>query len=325
MARKKSFRKIKFLIYFILILLIGGYIYFNLTYPVTIPATNMEIGSSQKQIERGKYLVKHVTVCLSCHSSRDWSRFSGPIIPGTEGMGGEKFEEGFPGTFYAGNITPAGIGEWTDGEVLRAITTGVTRDNRVLYPIMPYPEYHALTVDDLYSIIGYIRTLKPIVNEVPESSINFPMNLIVKTIPPESYIPIAHIDESNTLEYGKYIATIAVCKTCHTLIEGGKFNNDMNFAGGTEFMTGRGIVRSSNITPDIETGIGRWTREDFLNRFRHYADKNIKGNPDEYNTPMPWFSYSGMTERDLDAIYEYLKTVPPVHNKITGFTIAKTK
>jgi hypothetical protein len=324
-SRKKFFRFLKYMFLFLIVLLIGGYIYFNLAYPVTAAAPQVEIYPTQDRIERGNYLVNHVTICLDCHSQRDWTKFSGPVIPGTEGMGGEKFEEGLPGTLYADNITPSGIGEWTNGEVLRAITTGVTKDNRVLFPLMPYPEYHSLTMEDLYSIISYIRTLKPIVHEVPLSSIDFPMNLIVKTIPPKSYTPISFNDKPNSIDYGKYLVTIAACKNCHTPMERGKFIDNLNFAGGTQFQIEGGVVRSSNITPDIETGIGRWTKEDFLNRFKQYANKVIEVKPGELNTPMPWGQFAGMKDEDLSAIYDYLKTIPPVHNKIDRFDQSQKK
>ncbi len=314
--RKKFFRFLKYFFLFIIILIIGGYIYFNLTYPITRPATEVEIYPTQKRIDRGSYLVNHVTVCLPCHSQRDWSLFSGPVVPGTEGMGGFKFEDGVPGTIYASNITPSGLGEWTNGEVLRAITTGVTKANRVLYPIMPYPEYHQMAMEDLYSVISYIRSLKPIVQEVPLSTIDFPMNLIIKTIPPEAYIPVTSIDESKNVDYGRYLVAIAGCRSCHTPMDKGKFVDDQDLAGGTPFPLNESAAMSSNITPDIETGIGSWTKDDFLTRFKQYENKIIKVKPDEFNTPMPWTLYAGMTEQDLNAIYDYLKTVPPVHNKI---------
>ena len=320
MSKRKSGRKflklLKYFFLFIAVVLIGGYIYFNLTYPKTLPATEVEIYPTQARIERGDYLVNHVTACLTCHSQRDWKIFSGPVIPGTEGMGGQKFEEGLPGTFYAPNITPSGIGEWTNGEVLRAITTGVSRSNRVLFPLMPYPEYHNLAMEDLYSIISYVRGLEPIVNEVQLSSIDFPMSMIVKTIPPESYNPITSINEENSVEYGKYLVTIAGCRNCHTPMERGEFLDDLNYAGGTQFEIDGKIVNSANITPDIETGIGRWTKDDFLDRFQQYKNKVIQVNRGEFNTPMPWTIYAGMNERDLNTIYDYLKTIPPVHHKV---------
>ena len=80
-----------------------------------------------------------------------------------------------------------------------------------------------------------------------------------------------------------------------------------------------GIVSSSNITPDIETGIGRWTKEDFLNRFKEYTNKISTVKPGELNTPMPWGQFAGMKDEDISAIYDYLKTIPPVHHKVDRF------
>ncbi|MBL0274424.1 MAG: hypothetical protein IPQ06_15500 [Chitinophagaceae bacterium] len=80
-------------------------------------------------MERGEYLALHVAGCIDCHSKRDFAKFSGPVIPGTEGGGGLVFDQkfGLPGILYGKNITPdneTGIGTWTDEEILRAMTQG---------------------------------------------------------------------------------------------------------------------------------------------------------------------------------------------------------
>jgi hypothetical protein len=76
-------------------------------------------------VARGQYLANYVTICVDCHSERDWSRFSGPIVAGSFGKGGELFDQqfGFPGSFRARNITPSGISRYSDGELFRVITT----------------------------------------------------------------------------------------------------------------------------------------------------------------------------------------------------------
>jgi len=72
-------------------------------------ASNKE-DSVKKVIARGEYLANHVAPCMDCHSKRDFTKFSGPVIPGTEGMGGEVFDNklmaDIPGVVYARNITP---------------------------------------------------------------------------------------------------------------------------------------------------------------------------------------------------------------------------
>jgi mono/diheme cytochrome c family protein len=154
-------------------------------YPAVGAAPDLKVESTTAQIERGKYLANHVAVCIDCHSQRNWNIFAGPLVPRTEGKGGEKFDKkfGFPGTFYSGNITPAGIGNWTDGEIYRAITSGVSKNGKPFFPIMPYINYNTMDTEDVKAIIAYLHTLKPIENKVPESSPNFPVNFMLRTIP----------------------------------------------------------------------------------------------------------------------------------------------
>src|SRR5690606_23576248 len=78
----------------------------------------MQVEITEAKVERGKYLAYHVMMCADCHSSRDFSKFSGPPHPGTEFVGGDVFDQstGFPGRFISSNITPFGVGDWTDGE-----------------------------------------------------------------------------------------------------------------------------------------------------------------------------------------------------------------
>lgn len=298
-------------------------IYFNMKFPDVDAAQTITIDRTPERVARGAYLANHVTVCIDCHSTRDWTKFSGPIVPGTEGRGGEEFPEAV-GLLVASNITPAAIGRYTDGELLRVITCGATRENKALFPLMPYPMYNSLTQEDAYAIVAYLRTLKPIENTVKESTLNFPLNLIVKTIPLKSFVPSSEPDRSNPVEYGKYLTTIAACEGCHTPRDDkGQNLPGMMLAGGNGFSLPGGTVRALNITPDDETGIGRWTKEEFIARFRSFlAPEAMEAAlaPTDFNTPMPWIMYAGMTDVDLGAIYDYLRTVKAVNNRVEKFT-----
>ncbi|MDH7605067.1 MAG: hypothetical protein QHH13_09220 [Melioribacter sp.] len=304
-------------------------IYFNSTYPKVDLPSNKKIEFSEARLERGKYLANHVTVCIDCHSIRDWTKYSGPVKPNTLGMGGEIFDENFagvPGVIYSKNITPYNISRYSDGELMRVITNGVTKESEALFPLMPYMGYNKLTEEDLYSIIVYIRSLEPIKNEVPERSLHFPVNFLVKTIPPKSYNPSSEPDKNNTIEYGKYLVTIAGCVHCHTEMVKGEPVIEKAFAGGFEFNFPSGKIKSANITPDKETGIGLWTREQFIKRFKMMEpDSNVipSVGPKDFNTPMPWTMYAGMTNADLGAIYDYLKTLKPIRNNVIRFTPSK--
>ncbi len=328
---KKMFRVLGIIVSIIVLVLIGGLIYFNSTYPKVDPPANIKVVATPEKMARGKYLANHVTLCVDCHSTRDWMRFAGPYVNGTEGKGGDKFDEslGFPGTIYAKNITPAGIGNWTDGELLRAITSGVNKYNEALFPLMPYFNFAQLSQDDLESIIVYIRSLSPIKNDVPKTELNFPLNYIVKTLPLQTYKAPKPIDKNNHVEYGKYLITIASCNDCHTPSEKGEPIKGMDYAGGSQFDLPSGVLTSANLTPDLETGIGSWTKERFIKQFKSFDSDSAKHVPanifKEYNTVMPWTMFAGMTEEDLGAIYEYLRTIPPVKNKVVKFKAAKNQ
>ncbi len=310
----------------VIVLVIAFLIYFNSSFPKVDPPSNEKVEITPARLERGKYLAHHVSLCIDCHSTRDWSKYSGPITPGTLGRGGEKFDEetvGIPGVLYSKNITPAGISTYTDGELIRVITTGVTNKGVALFPLMPYLGYNNYTKEDLYSIIAYIRSLEPIKNDIPERSLNFPLNLIVKTIPPKSFKPSPEPNKNNPAEYGKYLVTIAACFDCHTQMVKGDYVMEKSFAGGREFHLPGGVVRTANITPEPISGIGAWTKDVFVARFKSMdPEKNppAQTGMKDFNTMMPWTMFSGMTDEDLGAIYEFLRTVKPVKNPVVKFT-----
>ena len=224
---------------------------------------------------------------------------------------------------YAKNITPAAIGNWTDGELYRLITAGVNKNNEALFPLMPYLSYSIMDPDDVQSIICYIRTLKPVSNNVPESKLNFPLNYIVRTMPKDP-APMKRPPESDRVNYGHYLARLAGCSDCHTPMAKGEPIPGKEFAGGNEFVISNyGTVRSANITPNKNTGIGNWTEDFFVERFKYYDNpekKYIKINPGELQTYMPWTLFAGMKENDLRAIYSYLKTLKAVDNRVIKFT-----
>lgn len=302
--------------------------YLKFALPNIDEAPKLKADNSPEKIERGRYLANHVTVCVDCHSTRDWSRFSGPIVEGTEGKGGEIFDQkfGFPGRYTSKNITPAGIGNWTDGELFRTITTGVDKNGKALFPVMPFHYYGQMDEEDIKCIIAYIRTLKPIENKPEESVSDFPMNLIINTIPhkanPQKLPPLTDV-----VNYGKYIANAASCIECHTPFEKGKLVEGKDYAGGREFPFPNGsVIRSSNITTDLETGIGSWTKEQFVSIFRVRSDSATlvkKLNPDDFNSIMPWTMYGKMTTQDLEALFAYLQTLKPIKNDVVKFSPKK--
>lgn len=322
----KKFKKIALgtlLIIVVVFVSMLGYIKFALPNIEAAPVLKVEL--TPERIARGEYLANHVSVCIDCHSTRDWSRFSGPPTPGTLGKGGDLFDQkfGFPGVYYAKNITPEGISRYTDGELFRTITTGVSKEGRAMFPVMPFHYYGQMDEEDIKSIIAYIRTLAPIKSQVPESKSDFPMNFIINTIPHKaSFTKLP--PKTDVINYGKYLTNAASCVECHTRFEKGSLVAGTEFGGGREFPFPDGsIVRAANISSDEETGIGGWDDETFVSLFKAHSDSatlNTKLNLGDFNSIMPWTMFGKMHDEDLKAIFAYLKTVKPISNNVVKFT-----
>lgn len=324
----KTFLKIVGGLLLVVVLLVAGAVmWLTVRKPAQRPASAERIEATPERLARGKYLVHHVADCLSCHSDHLMT-FGVPIKPGTEGQGGFPFgpEFGVPGVVCAQNITSdpeTGLGNWTDGEILRAMREGIDREGNALFPMMPYVGYRELADEDAKSIVVYLRTLKPIRNETPPKKIDFPVNLLVKFAPKPVQASVMAPKRSDSVAYGKYLTIIGGCHECHTPHnEKNELIADKAFAGGWEMRGPWGRNFTANLTPHPSTYVGRATREEWIGRFKSFASmsaENAPAPPKGRNTIMPWLAFGGMTEEDLGAIYDYLKTVKPIENNVNAF------
>jgi hypothetical protein len=328
---KTVFKVVGIVLLVIVALAATGVSYLALRQPSQRPASAERVEATPERIERGRYLVNHVSVCFDCHSERT-SAYGLPFKPGSEGVRGFVWDTkiGFPGTLAASNLTPdpdTGLGKWTDGEIIRAIREGVDRAGNALFPTMPYDHLRHMSDEDAKSMVAYLRTLKPIRYEKPKKSLNPPLNFIEKFKPEPLEAPVPLPDKANTLAYGKYLTHIAICAFCHTpRDEKGQPIPGKEFAGGREMRMPWFRVVTANITPHPSTFMGKATKEEFVGRFRAFANYTADTAPEApkgHETLMPWISYSRMTDEDLGAIYDYLKSIPPIENRVNPFPDAK--
>ena len=243
-------------------------------------------------------------------------------------MGGAVFDQklmGLPGTFYAKNITSdtaTGIGNWTDAEILRAITQGISKNGDSLFPIMPYTHFSQLAKQDLLDIVAFIRTLPPIENKVPTRQLMAPISVLFASVPntlEQNKRPLA----TDKIAYGKYLVNMASCQTCHTPVNN-KGEPGEPFSGGFTFHTPGFTVNTANITSDSATGLGAWTEERFLNKFKTYREPSgYIFDPKEKNTLMPWSEFAKLNNDDLSAIFAYIKTIKPVKHLVEKYPLAK--
>lgn len=285
-------------------------------------APEVKAPEGEAVVARGKYLADNVLGCTECHSKRDWSQLGAPIVPGSEfGGGGLVFDEHllmngeeFPGTAQAPNISQHledGIGAWTDGEILRAFREGVNKDGDALFPFMPYTNYKNLSDEDALAVVAYLRTIPPKAGKTVETDLNFPLNFIVNSIPQPLEGPVSN-PATDAVSRGKYLVVNGGCQDCHSPQERGEAVKGHEYSGGVVIQAAKykeiGTVVTSNITPDPETGLGKVTKEQFVQMIREGKGKD--GRP--LNPIMPWYYMRAQTDEDLGAIWAYLQTLPPI-------------
>jgi mono/diheme cytochrome c family protein len=128
--------------------------------------------------------------------------------------------------------------------------------------------------------------------------------------------PPAEADEAQ-IARGRYLVGIAGCSDCHT--PGGMMGAaDMKrYLGGSDVgfsIPGEGVYVGENLTPDKETGLGAWTSDQIVTAIRN--GKRPDGSV--LSGVMPYASFSRLTDEDAAAIAAFLKSIPPVNNKVVG-------
>ena len=267
------------------------------------PATAAE--DQAALLKRGTYLVNGPIACANCHTPR------GPdmsLLPNMSFAGGFKIvDPAFE--VYTANITPdkdTGIGTWTDAQIITAIREGKTREGKIIFPPMPVPTYNNMSDDDVKAVVAFLHTVKPIHHEVPQSKYNIPQ----QAMPPAKSLPAP--PKSDKVAYGRYIVTaLAHCFECHS-------GPDAHGAPDPEHRLGAGgflitlapgaTVMTPNITPDPDTGIGKWSDADI----KKALTEGIRPGGRHLSPPMPFPFFKNMTNEDLDAVIAFICTIPPI-------------
>jgi cytochrome c553 len=294
---------------------------FYVLLPKARAAQEMKAPNTPEAVERGRYLAHHVAVCVGCHSKVDESLPGEPLVDGHLGEGRDfGVLPGFPGHIRSRNITSDkthGIGAWTDGEIVRAMREGISRDGKPLFPMMPYQAYaKTMSDEDALAIVAYLRTLPPSSNDPGRMQVDFPVSMFARMAPAPLGQPAGGQPPSG-VDRGNWLLIAASCHDCHdTFDDKHEPIPGKTLAGGNEFpIPGKGKVYSANITSDKATGIGAYSDEDLLRVLNEGVGKNGR---QLYG--MPWPYYKGMTDEDKRALIAALRTVPPVVNAVPART-----
>ena len=266
--------------------------------------------STVSQIQQGEYLAR-AGDCVSCHSA-----------PGEEPYsGGLKLITPF-GYMLTPNITPdpeTGIGDWSAEDFYRAVQDGVNKRGHYLYPVMPYDFYTKATRADIDAIFAYLRTLKPVKNEVEVNHLSFPFDIRLSMIAwRELYfnegVQKPDATRSASWNRGAYLVEgFGHCSDCHS---------PRNLLGGIEKSKDQtGAVVDGwfalNLTANIANGLGSWSVADIATYLKTgaYPGKTTALGP---MAEVVHNSLSYLTDADAQSVAEYLKTLPANSTLHTG-------
>ncbi|MEP7236150.1 MAG: c-type cytochrome [Ignavibacteriota bacterium] len=312
----KKFIKIAGIILGCVILLIIGFIGYlkvaGMPSYSDVRRPDIKVTITPERVARGRKIA--TLLCYDCHYNPSTGKLSGHRLPEIPDIFGE---------IYSHNITSDkvnGIGDWTDGEVLYFLRTGIHKNNEYVPPYMP--KFPHVAEEDMQSILAFLRSDDSLVS--PNSSLDtvekpsilayFLGRFVFK---PHEY-PKTEIQPppaTDRIAIGKYWADGVVgCYQCHSADF--KTNDEVSpmksvgfYGGGNRMNDASGkAIYTANITPDMTNGIGNWSESDFLRALRDGLRHD--------NTALkyPMARTPQLSDSEIVAIYAYLKTVPPLSN-----------
>lgn len=261
--------------------------------------------TAETPLERGTYLVRGIAGCGNCHTSRNADETP---IAAMELAGGRVLDTPFA-VIVMPNITPdneTGIGSWTDEQIATAIREGKRPDGTLIGPAMPIGVYRGISDADTRAIVAYLRSVRPISHKLARTIYKVP----VRT----SYWPavgnVPDVPRSDRVAYGGYLAgPVGHCLFCHTPMVQGRSDVSRTGLGGREFPgPGGSTIRSRNITPDPETGIGKWSDQEI----KTAITTGVRRDGGSLVPFMAFRWYAHIKDDDLDAIVAYLRTLKPL-------------
>ncbi len=279
-----------------------------------LAASDAAAQTTRDQIARGKYVFGAAAGC-GCHT----------VAKQPLNAGGRKYDGPF-GTVYSSNITPdpaSGIGKWTDEQIITATRSGRRPNGERLIPVHPYTVFNGMAEQDLKDVVAYLRSVPPINRATPAKKISVPM--FESVFLPAWLATFAAIESppksaaTSGVARGEYLTrAVSHCGECHTPRTMTMAVDNTRFLAGNP--KGKGPEGSAvpNITPDRETGLGSWTEEqitDYLGT-GNKPDGDVAGGLMMEVIEGSAAGYKDLTKADRQAIAKYLKSIPPIKNKI---------
>lgn len=268
--------------------------------------------ASPEEIARGKYVFGAAGGC-GCHTEK-----GKPV-----NSGGRRYDGPF-GSVYSTNITPdvrTGIGNWTDAQIVDAIRLGRRPTGERLIPVHPYTVFNGMAEQDLRVLVAYLRSLAAVNRPNQPRRITVPLfeNVFLPAwlaaFSPRETPPAGA--PTSGLARGEYLVrAVGHCGECHSPRGLTQAVDNSRFLAGNAKGPENAVV--PNITPDTATGIGRWSEEQIAEYLGsgNTPDGDVAGGLMDEVIQGTTAGYKDLTRADRLAIARYLKSIPPIQNKV---------
>jgi mono/diheme cytochrome c family protein len=303
--------KRKIVVACILVLMVGASckFYFRTTKDQFVAAR------TENAFERGKNLA--FNICAGCHLDHGVNKFIGKPLHDLPRIAGRLVSANLTNSSTHG-IPP----KYTDAEMFYLLKTGIGRNGRFL----PYMMRPMMADEDINDIIVYLRSSDPAIAAADTTVGKTYINMVGKAgirlgAHPQAFNKgVQRPPENDPVVYGRYLVAVIGCYHCHSSKVMGLDYADPErskgyLTGGIKLKTPEGKrIFGPNLTPDKETGIGNFTKEDFRNAVR----EGITPSGRKLSPPMG--KWKSLTDKQVDAIYSYLQSLPPKYHKVKKIT-----
>ncbi len=289
----------------------------NEAFAEIVPVVNPGL---QVQIERGAYVAR-AGDCIACHTAQNGKPFAG----------GRPMESQF-GTIYSTNITPDtvhGIGRYSFEEFDKVMREGIARDGHHLYPAMPYTSFTKVSGSDMQALYTYFMQgvkAAPTMNRENEVHWPFSIRSLMSAwnrfyLKKGEFVPDAN--QSEAWNRGAYLVQgLGHCGACHTPRGVAGQEKAFSHKDDKHYLMGALIDNwfASNLTGDLGSGLHAWTKDEiteYLKTGRTARSAAFGAMAQVINKSTQY-----LTDQDLMAIAEYLKSLPAASGE-TAPTAAK--
>lgn len=271
---------------------------------------------SQELIQLGAYCSR-AGDCMPCHTAKEGRQFAGGLLMHTP-----------IGVIYSTNITPdleTGIGRYSLDEFVKSMREGVAKDGHRLYPAMPYPSYARLSQEDLSTLYAYfMQGIEPVRKPNRLTHLTWPLSMrSLMMVWNALYLKKGEYevdpDKSASWNRGAYLVQgLGHCGECHTPRGiAGQVKADSE-KDGRHYLAGATLDNwyATPLTGDRVTGLQAWSKDEIVEYLKTGRTARVAalgvmavvvGESTQY-----------LTDQDLMAVAEYLKSLPPSNNKAQG-------